>query len=181
MAEEALVVLVVAVVVLLRPPARRLPPDAGPAGPPSAGAPPVDPGTVAVLDLLVVAVEAGASVPHALRAAGAAVGGRAGADLEHAGAALLLGAPWVAAWVHAPALGSALGGLASAWDAGTPAGPALRLAAAELRRRRDRAAREAAARLGVRLVLPLGLCFLPAFVLTGLVPVLLSLAGTLLG
>jgi len=43
------------------------------------------------------------------------------------------------------------------------------------------AAREAAGRLGVRLVLPLGLCFLPAFILIGLVPVILSLAAGLLG
>jgi pilus assembly protein TadC len=34
--------------------------------------------------------------------------------------------------------------------------------------------------LGVRLVLPLGLCFLPAFVLVGLVPVLASLGRGLL-
>jgi pilus assembly protein TadC len=33
----------------------------------------------------------------------------------------------------------------------------------------------------VQLVLPLGLCFLPAFVLLGLVPMLLSLAGDLFG
>ena len=39
----------------------------------------------------------------------------------------------------------------------------------------------AAARLGVRLVLPLGLCLLPAFVLLGIVPFVLSLGGRLLG
>ncbi|WP_253181950.1 hypothetical protein [Cellulosimicrobium cellulans] len=34
---------------------------------------------------------------------------------------------------------------------------------------------------GVQLVLPLGACFLPAFVLVGLLPVLLSLGSGLLG
>jgi pilus assembly protein TadC len=41
--------------------------------------------------------------------------------------------------------------------------------------------RTAAGALGVQLVLPLGLCFLPAFVLLGLVPMILSLAGNLMG
>ena len=40
---------------------------------------------------------------------------------------------------------------------------------------------EAAGRLGVRLVLPLGLCHLPAFILIGVVPVLLSTGVALLG
>jgi len=50
----------------------------------------------------------------------------------------------------------------------------------ELLHARRSAARTAAARLGVRLVLPLGACFLPAFVLIGLVPVLLALGIDLL-
>lgn len=136
---------------------------------------------VTVVELLAVAVESGASVPHALRSVGAVLGGRPGADLMRAAAALLLGASWTAAWAHAPRLGSTLDGLAASWTTGAASGPALRAAAADVRRRRDRAAREAAGRLGVRLVLPLGLCFLPAFVLVGLLPVLISLAGTLLG
>lgn len=135
---------------------------------------------VTVVELLAVAVESGASVPHALRSVGAVVGGAAGTDLTRASAALLLGASWPAAWAHAPALDAAVDGLAASWTTGAASGPALRASAAEVRRSRDRAAREAAARLGVRLVLPLGLCFLPAFVLVGLVPVLISLAGLLL-
>ena len=72
--------------------------------------------------------------------------------------------------------------LEASWSTGSAPGPALRGRADQLRR--DRRARTAAgrrARSGVRLVLPLGLCFLPAFVLLGLVPMLLSLAGDLLG
>jgi len=135
---------------------------------------------VTVVDLLVVAVGAGASVPGALAAVGAALGGATGRDLTRAGTALLLGESWTAAWSHAPLLGSVLDGLEAAWRTGAPAGPALRAAAAGLRRTRERAAREAAGRLGVRLVVPLGLCFLPAFVLVGLVPVLASLGRGLL-
>ncbi len=39
----------------------------------------------------------------------------------------------------------------------------------------------AAARAGVRLVLPLGLAFLPAFACTAVIPVVLALAHTVLG
>jgi len=45
--------------------------------------------------------------------------------------------------------------------------------------REDQSHAQAAGRLGVRLVLPLGLCHLPAFVLVGLVPVLVSMASGL--
>lgn len=173
-----MVLLVAAAVHLLRPPARPPGPRAAPRPAPAGDGEEVD--VVVVVDLLAVAVAAGASVPGALEAVGAALGGPTGADLARAGAALLLGDPWTGAWAHAPALGAVLDGLAAAWDTGAAAGPALRATAATLRRERDRAAREASGRLGVRLVVPLGLCFLPAFVLVGLVPVLVSLGRGLL-
>nr|WP_195969361.1 type II secretion system F family protein [Cellulomonas hominis] len=185
--DEALLVLLAAVSVhLLRPPTARRPGPAAVdrraarAGARGAAEDALAVDLVTVVDLLAVAVRAGASVPGALGAVGAALGGATGRDLTRAGTALLLGEPWAAAWEHAPALGAVLDGLEAAWRTGAPAGPALRAAAAELRRTRERAAREAAGRLGVRLVVPLGLCFLPAFVLVGLVPVLASLGRGLL-
>lgn len=36
-----------------------------------------------------------------------------------------------------------------------------------------------AARLGVRLMLPLGVCFLPAFILLGVLPLLFTMLNTL--
>lgn len=57
-----------------------------------------------------------------------------------------------------------------------PAGP-LRRAAADLRARRLHRLEVATGRLRVQVVLPLGLCFLPAFVLTTVVPVVLALAA----
>ena len=138
------------------------------------------PDAVTVLDLLVVAVEAGASVPDAVAAVGDVVADPVGTELRAAAGALRLGAPWSAAWGRSPELRAATEPMEAAWTTGAGAAPAMRSAATGLRRERERAAREAAARLGVRLVLPLGLCFLPAFVLIGLVPVLVSLAGTLL-
>lgn len=179
---EALLVLLVGAAMHLvrRPPARR---GGGRASrrdddTPAGDADDVD--LVTVVDLLAVAVGAGASVPGALAAVGAALGGGSGRDLVRAGDALLLGESWVASWAHAPDVAAVLDGLEAAWRTGAPAGPALRASAAGLRRTRERAAREAAGRLVVRLVVPLGLCFLPAFVLVGLVPVLASLGRGLL-
>jgi hypothetical protein len=49
------------------------------------------------------------------------------------------------------------------------------------RRRRRWSAEAAARRAGVHAVGPLVLCFLPAFVLLGVVPVVLSIAAEVLG
>ncbi len=131
----------------------------------------VDVGTV--LDLVAAACAAGASIPAALLAVGAALPGP-GRSLVRAGTALGLGAGWDAAWPDGGAVAAAL---RPAWETGSAPVPARRAAAAAARRDRHARALEAAARLGVRLVLPLGLCYLPAFVLVGLAPVLISMAG----
>lgn len=142
------------------------------------------PGEVQVavlLDLLGAACSSGASVPGALEAVGSAVGGARGGVLERGAAALSLGASWAEAWADAPAaLAPVADALRSSWEDGAAPAGALRSAAAVLRRERHARALEEAGRLGVRLVLPLGLCYLPAFVLVGLVPVLVSMAGGVL-
>src|SRR5680860_1872545 len=43
------------------------------------------------------------------------------------------------------------------------------------------AGESAAAELGVRIALPLALCLMPAFILTGIVPLLVALAGSVMG
>jgi hypothetical protein len=109
-----------------------------------------------------------------------AADGDAGAVLCRVATALLVGSDWTTAWEGAPTVVLPVrDALGPAWTAGVSAVPALRSAAVEERRRRRRLAQEACARLAVRLVLPLGLCFLPAFVLIGVVPVLISFAGRL--
>ncbi|WP_139316048.1 type II secretion system F family protein [Cellulosimicrobium sp. CUA-896] len=139
-------------------------------------------GTGVLLELLAAAVRAGASVPRALETVGTAVGGDDGDGLRRASAALVLGASWDAAWAGAPVrLDVVRRALRPAWVYGAGPVQSLRAAGESLRQERAAAARTAAARLGVRLVLPLGACFLPAFVLVGLLPVLLSLGSGLLG
>ncbi|NMR19780.1 type II secretion system F family protein [Cellulomonas fimi] len=136
---------------------------------------------VVLLDLLDAAMTSGAGLPRALGAVGRATGGEEGEALVRASSALVMGADWRAAWAGVPSrLAPLVDGLGATWVSGAAPGPALRAAADRLRRERRAAAREAAGRLGVHLVLPLGLCFLPAFVLIGLVPVLVSLSGDLI-
>ncbi len=68
--------------------------------------------------------------------------------------------------------------LALAEDAGVPAAELLR-AEAERQRYDARARGQAGAqRLGVQLLLPLGLCILPAFVLVGVVPLIVSVLSS---
>ncbi|QJW38623.1 secretion system protein [Cellulosimicrobium protaetiae] len=138
--------------------------------------------TGVLLELLAAAVRAGAALPRVLDVVGSCVGGREGAGLRAAGAALLLGSSWDAAWAGAPPrLEVVQRALRPAWLHGAAPAPALRAAAQASRQDRTAAAKAAAARLAVHLVLPLGACFLPAFVLVGLVPVLVSLGSGLLG
>jgi tight adherence protein B len=82
----------------------------------------------------------------------------------------------------APTAGSSIDDvIALAARAGAPVADLLRSEAARLRRvaRAEGAARAAA--LGVRLMLPLGACVLPAFVLLGVMPLLISVVSGTLG
>jgi tight adherence protein B len=62
--------------------------------------------------------------------------------------------------------------------AGAPLGELARADAAEARNRARAQAREGAEQLAVRLMLPLGACILPAFLLLGVVPMLIGLLSS---
>jgi len=68
--------------------------------------------------------------------------------------------------------------LALSSDAGVPAAELLRSEAEEARREAAAGALEAASVLAVRLMLPLGVCVLPAFMLVGVAPLLLSVISS---
>ena len=68
--------------------------------------------------------------------------------------------------------------LALSRRAGAPAAGLLRSEAEELRRQSRAAAQTAAAILGVKLMLPLGVCVLPAFMLLGVAPLLISIISS---
>jgi pilus assembly protein TadC len=93
-----------------------------------------------------------------------------------------LGIPAERAWAVVDPGFAPLGrSLVLAERTGASAAVVLTAAAADTRAARQRRALVAARRLAVHLVLPLGLTTLPAFVLWGVVPVVLGLAEQLLG
>nr|WP_255426833.1 type II secretion system F family protein [Pseudonocardia sp. C8] len=134
----------------------------------------------AAWDLLATCLAAGLTVPDALEAAGRRLSGRAGATLRRVSGLLALGASAEDAW-SAAATVPGLSGVARAAGRSARTGAALgRAASAEAARLRtglaDRA-EERAQRAAVRITAPLGLCFLPAFLVLGIVPVVIGLAG----
>jgi tight adherence protein B len=79
-----------------------------------------------------------------------------------------------------PADGTAAPAIDFAQRAGVPVAALLRAEAREVRRDAQAAVRMRIAALGTRLLLPLGLCVLPAFVALGVAPLLLAMIGSTL-
>lgn len=133
-------------------------------------------------DLLAAALRAGAPVDRAASAVAEALGGPLGERIDRVGRALRLGAD-AEAWTHlADVTGSArliAAAIRSSTSGGALAGAFTRLAD-DLRADRAVTAESAARRAGVLIVLPLGLCFLPAFLLAGLAPVVIAVLGDVL-
>jgi pilus assembly protein TadC len=134
-------------------------------------------------DLLAAALRAGTPVDRAVSAVAEALGGPLGERLERTARSLRLGAGPDEAWAHLSDVRGAdrlvTAAIRSSASGGALAGALIRLTD-DLRADRGVAAEAAAQRAGVLIVLPLGLCFLPAFVLAGLVPVLVALIGDVL-
>ena len=148
-----------------------------------------------VLDLLGALLTAGSSVERALSIVSGSCEPRLASTLAQVHAARMLGAPWEAAWDVASTTGatssrprrgrdehsSAIAfrevreGLRFATSTGAPSAALLHAHSAQLRRRHNREIDRRAAALGVQLVLPLGVCSLPAFICLGVVPVVLGL------
>jgi Flp pilus assembly protein TadB len=134
-------------------------------------------------DLLAAALRAGTPVDRAVFAVGDAVGGPLGERFATVGRSLQLGGTPAEAWTHLDDVPGAARLTAAAVRSSASGGAlatALVRLADELRSDRSVAAQTAAQRAGVLIVLPLGLCFLPAFVLAGLVPVVVAVLGDVL-
>lgn len=157
-------------------------PDSGAAQRAARGSGRVPAGTSAVddlafdLDLVAVCLQAGLPVDRALDHAVRASGDRSGFD--HIARSARLGLDGDAGG-ESPELASVLAVIRFSSRTGVALAPLLQAHADELRRSEHRRRQIAAARLGVMLVMPLGVCVLPAFVLLGVVPVLLTLLGDL--
>ena len=136
----------------------------------------------AACELLAVCLAAGLPVAGALAAVGAAVPDPLGTELRRIAGLHRMGADPRRAWAGISAPVDALGRvLVRAGESGAAAVPALRVLAAESRASARAEAREAVQRAGVWVLAPLGLCFLPAFVCLGVVPLVLGIAGDVLG
>lgn len=118
----------------------------------------------------------------ALRQVASATPGAAGQELAAVAAAMAWGLDDDSAWANAPQRWQpAQRALVLAARGGVAPSELLGAAAADLRRDAVAQVELQTAQLSVRLVLPLGLAFLPAFVLTTVVPVVIALATSVLG
>lgn len=135
--------------------------------------------TAMMLELLAAMLDAGAGIGRSLELVAGVSSPRYRDALRPVVAALAIGADWETAWrsssARLPGILELRDALGFAALTGAPSSAILYAQAARLRRERFRAAEKRAASLGVKLVVPLGLCSLPAFICLGVVPVLLAL------
>jgi pilus assembly protein TadC len=137
-------------------------------------------------DVLAVCLSAGLTVPEAAAATATFAPPGLGAVLQRAADLLRLGADPDMAWQSADEkAGESCEALTRLARRSASSGSALAAGVAELaeQERQDvtHAAAAAAERAGVLIAGPLGLCFLPAFVCLGVVPVVAGLAGEIFG
>ena len=135
-------------------------------------------------DLLATCLEAGAEPASALAEVAAAIGGPLEARLRPVALALAAGSPATRAGVGSGGpddpVGRLVRTLVRAGETGAPLASSVRDLAADERERARWDALERARRAGVRAVGPLAACFLPAFVLVGVLPVVVGVARSLL-
>lgn len=149
-------------------------------GRPSAGSTDDQLGLAAGWDLLAACLRSGMPVPTAVLAVADQLPAEIAATLRRTADLLALGADPVSAWAQAlsnPATAELARGARRTARSGTAlAGVAAGLAAG-IRQRAGDAAEARAQRAGVLITGPLGLCFLPAFVCLGIVPVVAGLTA----
>ncbi|MEU1014667.1 type II secretion system F family protein [Streptomyces sp. NPDC005900] len=134
-------------------------------------------------DLLAACVAAGASPVAAAGAVGDSLRGPVGERLARGAAEVRLGGEPAGAWSHLAAIPGAAPLarlLERADESGAPAAEPVARLAAEARAARGRAALSTARRAAVLMTMPVGLCFLPAFIAVGVLPVVIGLAEGLL-
>ncbi|MEV0219907.1 type II secretion system F family protein [Streptomyces sp. NPDC050704] len=135
-------------------------------------------------DLLAACIAAGAGPVVAAQAVGEALGGPVGERLARGAAEMRLGGEPAEAWRGLAALprARALARLLErAGESGVPAAVPVARLAAEARAEWGRTATARARRAGVLVTAPVGLCFLPAFIAIGVLPVVIGLADGVLG
>jgi pilus assembly protein TadC len=127
-------------------------------------------------DLLAVCLESGLPLRGAVEVLSGALGGPLGDVLAEVSATVALGTDEAQAWaevgVAEPALGPLGREVSRTVGSGVALSQTLRALGLEARRSAAAATEVKARRVGVRSVLPLMICFLPAFLLLGVVPII---------
>ncbi|BDT84587.1 type II secretion system F family protein [Nocardia cyriacigeorgica] len=150
----------------------------------------VDPlAAASVFDLLAACLRAGMPIASAVHAVVPGAPAVLAEPLRRAADLLALGADAATAWERAAQEATDASGeiaaLARLARRSARSGSSLAVAVGELAEQRRGAVEDAAAaraeRAGVLIGGPLGLCFLPAFICLGIVPVIIGLAGRVLG
>lgn len=136
-----------------------------------------------VVDLMTSSLAVGASPAGAIELAAAAVDSPMREELQLVTSRLQLGVDPVRVWsdVGQHAQLGALGRcLARAADTGAPVAEAMGRLGEDLRRNARARIEDKARAVGVKAAGPLGLCLLPAFILTGIVPLVVGSLGAVL-
>ncbi|MFT4187049.1 MAG: type II secretion system F family protein [Aeromicrobium sp.] len=136
------------------------------------------------LDLVAAALEAGRPPSAAVAAAAAALGGSVGAELDRMAARLLTAADPQTVWqdmAEHPELAPLGRAIVRAGRSGAAPAGVVAQVADDLRRQRQAELTRRSRSSGVSTAAPLGLCFLPAFFLVGVLPTLFGLIGDALG
>lgn len=144
-----------------------------------------------MLDLVAAILVSGRPLPIALRILSESADPQLARLLGSVVTAMELGSDWQGAWALVLGSSPATPGkeaeqvraaadvlrsaLAFAASSGAPSAAVLHAQAEQIRRCRAREAERRAAALGIHLVLPLGLCALPAFICLTVIPLLLAL------
>lgn len=137
-----------------------------------------------LLELLATAVRSGAALSTALSCVAAVATGATGLALGRTAALLRLGAPPIEAWRPLrddPHLGALAAVATRSADSGIRLADGLCRQAEAYRADLRVADATRASKVGVIALLPVGLCFLPAFVCLGIVPIVAGIAGTAFG
>ena len=141
------------------------------------------------LHMIIVALKSGVAIPRALQAVGDALPGGKGMWMCNVSHALIAGDAWREAWSppYSPLTSNRKPGasvtlaswlqstLHEAWCLGSSPVPVLIALSQHYEQTMANVARKETSRLSVRLLLPVGLCFLPAFICIGIVPTVASM------
>ena len=137
-----------------------------------------------VLEMLIVSISNGASIPRSLEAVGTVMKNPVGKAFKEVAEALYRGSSWADAWeLGRRGIGDERGrevfdvvdrALEPSWRHGLSPLNRLETTIEEANRQQNRRLDDAVSKLSVKILLPLGLCFLPAFIVVTVLP---SLAG----